>query len=200
MLNTTQSANDDTDCPELSDIDVSSGHFFTETSRRPKMPVVEAMIGKKFGEWKPLEILPVRRGNNVIMVRCECSCGAVHDKSARYLRVGKQLRCDDCQADYVKLYGARGRLIGESAIAAEMVGKRFGDWEILSVVATAPRESPAVMARCSCGVVKPVNAYSLRYGKSSRCGSCASVSHSRARRVSQRRRPQPVSEGAQACL
>ena len=47
------------------------------------------------------------------------------------------------------------------------VGQTFGEWTISSLI---PGDSINVMCRCSCGVERKVNKYSLIYGKSTGCG------------------------------
>lgn len=47
------------------------------------------------------------------------------------------------------------------------VGQTFGEWKVSSLITD---DSINVMCRCSCGVERKVNRYSLIYGKSTGCG------------------------------
>ena len=61
-------------------------------------------------------------------------------------------------------------------VAAEAIGKRFGDWEVLSWIPTAERSKPSsnVMVRChGCGTDHEVALHNVRNGRSTRCKRCA---------------------------
>ena len=58
-----------------------------------------------------------------------------------------------------------------------VVGGVYGKWTVLSVVGRDNRRRLHVIARCSCGVVKKVDFYHLRYGHSTKCDSCKSKTH-----------------------
>lgn len=62
-----------------------------------------------------------------------------------------------------------------SGKTSDMPGRTFGEWLVLSVIKNS---HPAhCLALCSCGNRRRVNAFSLRRGTSTRCGSCGNKTH-----------------------
>lgn len=51
-------------------------------------------------------------------------------------------------------------------------GDRFGDWTVVERI-----DSTSVLARCRCGVTKPVRVSNLRAGRSRRCRTCSVTRH-----------------------
>jgi hypothetical protein len=65
---------------------------------------------------------------------------------------------------------------GPGMAAAEAIGKRFGEWEVLHRIPMAERCKPncSVLALChGCGVVHEAVLSNLITGKSTRCKRCA---------------------------
>lgn len=58
--------------------------------------------------------------------------------------------------------------IGEN----ELVGRRFGEWTVLSFAGMDKRRASLWLCRCSCGLEKNIQGYSLRNKKSTGCVAC----------------------------
>lgn len=99
--------------------------------------------GKRIGEWDVLEYVGDRS------YLCECSCGAIKVVSGNLLRRGASLSC------------GHAKRIDDS----EVIGKTFGEWYVLGKAGNY-----SYLCKCSCGVIKEVNSYHLRYGQSKSCG------------------------------
>lgn len=95
---------------------------------------------RTFGEWKVLEYAGDKNW------KCRCSCGTIQIIAGSDLRNGKTTKCKNHTAN-------------------KMIGKHFGEWEVLSFVGDGLCE-----CRCSCGTVKAILAYSLTSGASKSCG------------------------------
>ena len=68
------------------------------------------------------------------------------------------------------------RIHAPGPVAADAIGKRFGDWEVLSWIPPAERSQPNrnIRARCHCcGVDHEITLHNIRRGKSTRCKPCS---------------------------
>lgn len=85
-------------------------------------------------------------------------------------------RLEQIAADATSRGRRMGRIHVPGPVAAETIGKRFGDWEVLSWIPPVERNEPNrnLRARCGCcGTEHEVALSNLRRGQSSRCKSCA---------------------------
>lgn len=105
------------------------------------------LTGQQFGEWTVLEYAGRRDRKSFYL--CQCSCGKQKEIRSYDLTHGITKSCGH------RLIEARNSLIG----------KKFGDWEVLKIINPA-----TVLCRCSCGLEKEVNLYSLKSGISRSCG------------------------------
>jgi hypothetical protein len=85
-------------------------------------------------------------------------------------------RLEQIAADATSRGRRMGRIHVPGPVAAETIGKRFGDWEVLSWIPPVERNEPNrnLRARCGCcGTEHEVALSNLRRGQSSRCKPCA---------------------------
>lgn len=55
----------------------------------------------------------------------------------------------------------------------EILGSKFGDWEVIRFIGRKKSSGNIYLCKCKCGIEKEVVGYNLRSGKSTRCRSCA---------------------------
>lgn len=54
----------------------------------------------------------------------------------------------------------------------ELIGRRFGSWEVIGVAETSTVKHPKMLCRCDCGTIKEVLVDSLMRGVSKSCHKC----------------------------
>ena len=52
----------------------------------------------------------------------------------------------------------------------ELKGKQFNSWTVLKLHSSGTNQDAMWLCKCKCGIIKPVNSYTLRKGKSKNCG------------------------------
>lgn len=52
----------------------------------------------------------------------------------------------------------------------DIAGKQFGSWKVLHKIPCIKGHHLKWMCQCECGIIKPVDGYSLRHGVSTNCG------------------------------
>ena len=112
------------------------------------------LTSKKIGKWTVIRFV----GGVQAKWECICACGTVATLTSQNLRRGHTLQCKPC--------GMKERFARENS---ELVGKKFGLWDVLSV---AGKYSSV---RCACGVVKQVTSNSLRMKASEGCIRCTTT-------------------------
>ena len=105
------------------------------------------LTDKQFGDWRVIKYAGRRNRSSIYL--CQCSCG-----------IQKEIRSYDLTHGITKSCGHK---ILEQRI--DLIGKHFGEWKILKFI-----DATTVLCRCSCGVEKEVNLYSIKSGASKSCG------------------------------
>lgn len=99
-------------------------------------------VGDRIGEWEIIE------STNNLKCTARCSCGKVKELYVENLTRGYSKSC------------------GHVSIAKNyIIGKKFGEWTVLSKVSTG-----RYLCKCSCGTERIVYGHVLRYGRSKSCG------------------------------
>lgn len=102
------------------------------------------LTGLYINDWHVLRYL----GNR--MYECQCKCGNIKAVQNYSLTSGKSKSCGKCD---------QGKL--------PKMGDKFGDWEVIGEI---DKSTYKVMCRCSCGVERAVNIYTLINKTSTNCG------------------------------
>lgn len=126
-------------------------------------------IDQRFGFLKVIDVSRERDINNNYEVYfvCECICGSVKKVLVNNILSGKTNSC-----------GCKGS--PNTMRNPPKVGDVFSDWTVLDVTnRTSTNGITYVMClcRCSCGVEKLVDAYSLKKGTSTSCGHAVNQVH-----------------------
>lgn len=116
------------------------------------------LVGQSFGKWTVIE--RDERSGYAKYWRCRCSgCNQIHAVYQVSLTLGRSRGCRQCSGSYRTI---------------DMVGQRFGKWEVLSQIKSTGR--PCVYWWCKCHGCKTeheVSSTSLRSGKSTQCTNCS---------------------------
>ena len=96
--------------------------------------------------------------DNVYLCQCDCK---------RWIKVKEK-----------KLRSGEIKSCGNNLCKASMIGEQYGEWTVIAIDKSQPKK---MWCRCSCGVEKSVDRYTLRAGKSKSCG------HEKAARIAQYR-------------
>jgi hypothetical protein len=114
------------------------------------------LTGKRFGALVAVR-LAGRRGG-VTFWACRCDCGAEVEAPLWALRPGHRTSC-----------GCRpGRPGGRRP--ADLTGRRFGRWRVVSAAGHGPRGVPLWLCRCVCGAERVMSAHDLHHKRGSACG------------------------------
>lgn len=116
-------------------------------------------IGKRFNDWEILKETHDSRPGKYY--ECICKCGKIQNVHFVSMKLGRSKRCYDC--------GRR-----KISRADEMIGKRFGEWLVLSV-AGRKFKSYTYNCRCTCGRESIVYGPHLtrKKDKSTKCHYCS---------------------------
>ena len=96
---------------------------------------------------------------------CECICGTQIYRTGAELKNKNNDRCHTCYS----------KSITSIAVASVKVGDRFADWEVVGVP-FKKNTKKYVDCRCNkCGICKPVDLYSLSFGKTNSCVRCSRI-------------------------
>lgn len=112
-------------------------------------------IGIKIGKLTILEILPGKK------VKSICDCGNTQRSAIKNIESGVVDRCRKCLYKKVDINGHK-----------DLVGKKFGEWEVLKKIATDGSKRTKFLCRCSCGTETIVLSSHLLQGASTRCITC----------------------------
>jgi len=74
----------------------------------------------------------------------------------------------------------------ESVDKGELIGKKFGNWNVIKFISYIRGEGNRYLCKCDCGLEKEVLGYYLRTGKSTKCRKCSYAS--------QKNKPNPKKE------
>lgn len=103
------------------------------------------LTGQRFGEWTPIEYVGNRQW------KCQCRCGKIQIIDTSALTRGLTTKCKECTS--------KDKTI-------DLTGETFGDWYVLG-----PGDNKGYWrCQCSCGIIKEIEGYSLKSGKSLSCG------------------------------
>jgi hypothetical protein len=139
---------------------IPSKHQLRENSvARP----IRDLTGERFERWLVLRFdhsVRSARGLLVTYWLCRCHCGAVAIVMGKNL-IDKHSRSCGCLQRDVAV-----------AMAANLTGRRFGQWTVLRLDRTVKksRNSRYWLCRCDCGAEKPVFGPTLTSGRSKSCG------------------------------
>ena len=105
------------------------------------------LTGMTFGEWTVLKYT----GNQKYL--CRCSCGVEIEVEAYNLCSGDSKSCGHGKNQFI-----------------DLTGKQVGEWTVIKY----NPETRKWLCKCSCGLVKEVDAYALNHGSSKSCGHATS--------------------------
>lgn len=129
-----------------------------KTYRPPHDKKPEDLSGKRFGNWRVMELTGARTGSGKPLFRCECDCGTVSSLSGAMLKSGQSKSCGCRKGEAVRLK----RIVSGDGLA----GHRFGRWTVIRYLPERFR----LECRCQCGTVAEVVPADLKNGKSVSCG------------------------------
>ena len=115
------------------------------------------IIGNKYGKLTVIEELKERSKDGKILCKCLCECGQYCNVKKINLTKGKTKSCG-CSRYVSKINNN------------DFIGKKFGDFEVLSYIGKNDKNIKMYKCRCSCGNIVDVNVYNLKYGFSTNCG------------------------------
>lgn len=114
------------------------------------------LTGQKFNEWT---VLHRTQG---YMWMCRCSCGIEKEVASYSLRAGISKSCG-----HAKLKNKTNNIDKKTREIKDLTGQKFGEWQVIKRDETKPRYW---ICKCSCGVEKSIQDYSLTSGRSKSCG------------------------------
>ena len=119
------------------------------------------LTGKKFGDWKVLNLSEKRTGGRVHW-DCECTlCGKIVGVSAHNLTMGKSNNCG-CES---KKMASRKYCINE-------IGNKYGELTVINRCGVDKNLRAVWSVMCSCGKEFSVKGKDLRSGKVISCPEC----------------------------
>ena len=126
----------------------------------------EALTGRRFGRWTVMSA-PIRTPHSGIKYRCRCDCGTERDVLARSLRSGASRSC-----------GCLRRETSQEVNLCDLLGRQFGDLQVIGKCDTESRSGARWMCRCSCGNTCEAAASDLIFDRTTSCG-CKKVRRTR---------------------
>lgn len=114
------------------------------------------LTGQKFNEWT---VLHRTQG---YMWMCRCSCGVEKEVASYSLRNGTSKSCG-----HTKLKNKTNDIGKKTREIKDLTGQKFGEWQVIKRDETKQRYW---ICKCSCGVEKSIQDYSLTSGRSKSCG------------------------------
>ena len=115
----------------------------------------EDVIGEKYGDLEIISLdMEKSKEKQRAWVLAQCSCGTIISVSLNALKKGNTKSC-----------GCRRRLNVEN-----MIGQKFGEWEVLSYAYTNENNKIYWNCKCSCGKERNVLGDHLKNGTSKSCG------------------------------
>ncbi len=111
-------------------------------------------IGKKYGFFTVIDIVPARSGNNHYEYKVICICGKESYSRKYMLENNKHISC-----------GCKG-------VSSLDIGDTYGEWTIIEEIKVF-QKGRRYKCLCSCGIISEVGLTDLRYGKSKKCYKCS---------------------------
>lgn len=125
-------------------------------------------IGKRYGRWTIIEQNKEKSESKVrpLCFNCKCDCGNIVKVRLVDMRNGRSSQCRDCRDKEIYIN------------IDEMVGKKFGEWEILSThQSTHKNNQRSLLCKCKCGKEQIISASRLKLKKTLQCPKCNMTTH-----------------------
>lgn len=124
------------------------------------MPNFIDLSGKYIGNWNVLERDYSKNNdkNKTVYFKCECTlCGTIHIVNAGTLRNGSSTCCKQCSLEKKR---------------EDLTNKTYGYWKVLNFAHSKNGHTYWNCECTKCGIIRPVDAGTLKNGSSTYCGQC----------------------------
>lgn len=139
---------------------------------------MDNFVGKRFGRLSVLERVEdhvTTGGRKLAAYSCICDCGNRKTVLADKLRNGRTRSCGCITREKAKdsiKNALNGSVESKRKRREELIGKKFGNFTVLSIDGIDNNGLYLARCQCDCGEVKLITINSLLRGRSTQCKSC----------------------------